>query len=142
MAGPREPPLQQRPGGRQHDERQAGRHREHAQQPQGRLGVGRRGGVVGQAHRQRDQRQDQQRQVQPGLPTAAQPAGRDVDVGVGDEQQHLEEEGAGVPDRRRAAIGRQDELGEHRLDEEQQRRAQEGRGTEEEHHPVSLADHP
>ncbi len=50
-----------------------------------------------------------------------------VGVAVAGQQRDLEERQAGVPDRRRAAEPRQQQLGDHRLDQEDQGRAKEHR---------------
>ncbi len=53
-----------------------------------------------------------------------------VRIGVAGQQGDLEEGQAGVPDRGRSAQGRQDQLGDHRLDHEHQRGAEEHRDAE------------
>jgi hypothetical protein len=60
-----------------------------------------------------------------GLPADAEPLGREVGVEVAGEEAGLEEHHAGVPHRRRAAQLGQDHLGDHELDDEQQRGADE-----------------
>ncbi len=130
--GPGVPPLQQRPRGRKHDEREADHHCERAQQPDGR-GVLTRCGPRGEGERQRGQRQREHHQVHQRLAPWRQPARRHVRVEVAGEQQHLEEERAGAPDRRAAAVRREQESRDHRLHREQQSSPHEGGGREERH---------
>ena len=68
-------------------------------------------------------REDQQHEVQARLADEREPPG-DVRVGVAREQRHLEEQQARAPHGRPAAEPRQDEPGRHRLDEEQEERAE------------------
>jgi hypothetical protein len=66
--------------------------------------------------RQEQQRQQQDGDVEHGLPTDAKPLRREVRVGVAGKKYSLKEEDGGIPYRRRAAEERNDQLGEHRLD--------------------------
>ena len=59
------------------------------------------------------------------LASGAQPTDARVGVGVAEEEQHLEEEHAGGPNRGRPAEPRQDHLGDHRLHQEEESRAYE-----------------
>ena len=61
-----------------------------------------------------------------------------VGVGVAGQQRGLEEDHRGVPHRRRSAQHRQDQLGHHRLDQEdQRRRGEDGHGEQDRRQPVA-----
>ena len=130
----REPGLHQRARRRQQEIRQADRRREQAEdQPRRVLGA------AGLPVRRRDDRQHGERDAAAATVCSRTPA-RGVSrrtmrsrIGVAGEQRRLEEDEAGRPDGRRAAEPRQDLLRHHRLDEEQQERADEDRGGVEEH---------
>ena len=73
---------------------------------------------------------DEKRQMDDGLAAARLPV-EPVRVGVAAEQRHLEEEHATGPDRGRSAEPRQDQLGDERLHLEEQKRAEQNGGGEE-----------
>ncbi len=102
------------------------------QQPQDRGGVavGSRVGRDGQ--RECEQRQQQQDEVRPGLPPWAESRRRPVGVAVGEQEQHLEEQGARAPHGRRTAVRRQDQLRDQWLHDEQETGSDEG-GRREQH---------
>ena len=79
------------------------------------------------AQGQEGEGEQQQPGVQDRLAADPEQGRRRVGVGVSGQQGRLEEDHAGVPDRRRAAQQGQHHLGDHRLDEEQQRGADEHR---------------
>jgi hypothetical protein len=59
------------------------------------------------------------------LPPRLEPVAQRVGVEVAEQQGGLEEDHAGVPDRRRPPEQGEDHLADHRLDEEQEERADE-----------------
>jgi hypothetical protein len=83
-----------------------------------------------EAEGQGRQRQQEQAGVQEDLPADPQPGAGEVGVEVARQQQRLEEDHAGVPDRRGAAQQGQHHLGNDRLDQEQQGRVKEERDRE------------
>ena len=68
--------------------------------------------------------------MQGDLAAPAQPPRRGVSIGVAGQESGLEEHHGGVPDCGRAAEQRQHHPGEHRLDPEQEQRAQQQGGGE------------
>jgi hypothetical protein len=71
--------------------------------------------------------------VERALPAGRQAAHRCVRVGVAAEENDLEEEHAGRPDRRHAAEPREDVLADDRLDLKKEKRPEKDRDGEEEH---------
>src|SRR3954451_22284562 len=66
--------------------------------------------------------------MQPRLLTGAKPRAGEVGVGVAGEKERLEEQQADGPNRGRTAEPRQDRLGDHGLDLEEEKCARENRG--------------
>ena len=116
-----QPALEQRRGGGDHEERQAHRYRQQAQEREHRRVA--RPEVLGHGDRQHHDGDQHQRQVDGGLAPRAQPARARVRVQVGQQERGLEEDQRRVPHRRGAPEAGQHELGEHRLDQEDQPRA-------------------
>ena len=131
MSGPhtRIPSLKQRRSRRQHRERRADRHRQRRQQPHRGLG---RIGIPQQAANlqwQEKRRHDQQAQVNPDLRPHRRQTLQQVRIAISSEQRGLEEHHRRVPHRRRSAQRRQQQLGRHRLnDEDQTGRCENGDG--------------
>ncbi len=129
-ASPRVPPLQQGAGRRQDDEGQPDHYRQRAQQPQDRRAVCGGGRVAGYGHREGEQGEQEHHEVRAGLPAPPEAPRAEVCVVVGQQQEHLEEQRAGAPHRRRAAVRGQQQLGDQGLHDEQQAGAQERRRCE------------
>ena len=130
MAGAREPGLQQRPVGREREERQSDRDGEQPEQPERFTGLRRRAETGRDMQRQEEAGEDihrdmDQQRVSPGREPRDQ-----MRVGIARQQGGLEEHQRDRPDRRGAAELRQHHLGEHRLHREQQRGADEDGGDE------------
>src|SRR5579885_1925477 len=126
----RVPLLQERRARRECEERQTDRQQQSLQKP--RDGTRRRV-VRRRADERRGERRrggDEQRDVQNGLRARRELSRRGQHVGVAREQHALEEQKAGVPDRRRPAEQRQKHLAHERLNPEEQERAQKERDGE------------
>ena len=138
VVGRGQPALQQRRGGRDDEEGQA---HGHGQQPQQRehLGARRPAAEVGHGERQEASGSSTSTRCTSAWRRAPSRRGGHVRVQVGQQQRGLEEDQRGVPHRRRAAEEGQHELGDHRLDAEDERRADHERGGEERDHARSLA---
>ena len=131
--GAREPRLDQRARRRQQEVGQADRDGEQAQdQPRRVLVAGRLPAAAGNDG-QRDQRDDEERDVQPHLRARSEPVHGEIRIRIAGEERRLEEDEARGPDGRRAAEPRENLLRHHGLDEEQQEGADEDRGGVEEH---------
>lgn len=99
------------------------------------LAPGRRNLRHAQGNRENQQRQPENHQVQPGLPPRAQDPRGKMGVKISAQEHRLVEHHAGVPYRGRPAQAGKHHLGEHRLDEEQQRGADKKRKGEQRLHP-------
>ena len=138
--GAREPRLRQRAGGRKQHVRQADGGEQQQQDAQGRVfeprGLPRRRGN----DRQECEAQHQQRYMDRRLPPRREAARQPVRIGIAEQQDELEEDHAHGPDRGGSPEPGQDLLGQHRLDEEQEKRADEDRGGIERHSLGILGD--
>ncbi len=122
MIGARKPALQQGAARRHQKEWDTHRDEQHAQQPPDRHPRCRRLAVLRRHdNRQREERCRQKHDVQNSLVLEAEPPRGRVCVKVSGQQHALEEDHAGVPDRRRSTEERQHHLGDHRLHDEEQR---------------------
>ena len=137
---PRIPGLKQGRGRRQHGEGGADRQGQGGQKPADRRRRIRLAQGARDVQRQEQGRSQQQGQVHPHLhPDRADPLKR-VGIGVAGQQRRLEEDHRGVPHRRRSPQHRQNQLGHHRLDHEDQRgRGEDGQGEQGGRQPVALA---
>src|SRR5262249_42797988 len=129
--GAGEPLLQQRGGGADDGERQTDRDEQDGEQAHDGV-VAALGDQVlvdgdGKENGEKNDRKKKEGNVQNGLLARPEPGNSAVGVGVAGQQQRLEKDHAGVPDRRRAAKQRRDHLADHRLDQEQQQSAAEER---------------
>ena len=121
--------LQHRRAGREHEERQPDTAREQEEQPADRVAIGNRHRSRLDHDGQDDGRRCEHNGVQNDVMTHAQPPRCAERVSIPGEHHDLEEHDAAVPDHRHTAEDRQHHLGNHRLDQEQQKPAEEhGRG--------------
>src|SRR5262249_25321986 len=118
MAGQAEPTLQQRSTGRDDEERQADQTQEQPQERKDRIGFGRRR-PRSEAERQHQKGQRQQHELDDELLALISPGAERVGISIADEQDGLEEDHAGVPNRRSAAEFGQDHLADQGLHEKQ-----------------------
>ena len=119
VPGVGEPPLEQRGGGAHHQEGQAHRQREDREDVQHRVGLA--AAQQARAHRERQDREGQREsdEVDEDLARGPDAGGEGVRVGVSAEERGLEEHHAGAPHRRGAAQEREDHLAHHRLHHEE-----------------------
>ena len=119
------PGLDQRRGGRESRERRADREGEDADQPKRRRRRAWIAQCVGDLERQEQRRDDQNGAMHERLPWDRPDALQQMSIAIADQEGSLEEGEAGVPHRRRAAEQGKDQFRDHRLDQEDQRRARE-----------------
>jgi hypothetical protein len=138
MPGADEPRLQQRIVGRKCEERQADRHREQPEQPEG-VSAGRRlAPAIGDRQWQRQQRDHQQHQMHHDRNDAIADLHQIMRIGIAAEQQRLKKHHRHRPHRRRAAEPGQHHFREQRLHREQQQCTGENRGgIDDQDQPVS-----
>ena len=119
VAGSREPVLEQRAGRGEREEGQADGHGQDGEQPVDQAAGARRRPAGRERDRQHERRRRQHQEVDAEL--SPEPEASDqVGVGVAEQEDHLEEEDRRRPDGRRPTRQGEEQLGDHRLDQEEQ----------------------
>ena len=137
-----EPPLKERAGGREHDERQPDRGREKEEDRADRIVTGARAPLVSRRDRQKAERQHETDTMDHHLPARRQPRGEPVRVGIARQQHPLEEQEAGGPDTGPAAIPGEDVFAHQRLTDEEEKGPGEDRQRERQHDQPLKEDKP